>query len=76
MSGNGTGRRGDEVGSRRPARLVAVAVLAFLLFNVPFLAVADQPVRVLGVPLLWGYLFLVWAGVIALVAWAMRDPAP
>lgn len=64
------------MGDRRPARLAAVAVLAFLLFNFPFLALADQPVRVLGVPLLWAYLFVAWAAVIALVAWTVRDPRP
>lgn len=54
------------------APLVAVAVLAFLLFNHPFLAVFDVPARVLGVPVLWTYLLGVWAGVIALVAWVSR----
>lgn len=64
------------MGDRRPARLVAVAVLAFLLFGPLFLALADRPVRVLGVPLLWAYLFLAWAAVIALVARTVRDPHP
>lgn len=54
------------------ARLVAVAVLALALFNYPFLAVFDTDALVLGVPVLWAYLFLVWAGVIALVAWIGR----
>ena len=35
-------------GDRRSARLVAVAVLAAVLFGWPFLVVFDQPVRVLG----------------------------
>jgi hypothetical protein len=54
-------------------RLVAAAALGLLLFNYPFLAVFDVDVRVLGVPLLWAYLFVVWAFVIGLVAWIMRD---
>jgi hypothetical protein len=58
--------------SRTP-RLVAAAVLALLLFNYPFLAVFDVDVRVLGIPLLWAYLFTAWALVIALVAWLARD---
>ena len=63
-----------EVGGRSAARLVAVAVLAFLLFNWPFLAVFDQPVRLLGLPLLWAYLLVAWALVIALVAAITRGP--
>lgn len=52
--------------------LVAVALLAFLLFGWPLLAVFDVPRRVLGVPVLWAYLMLTWAGVIGLVAWTGR----
>ena len=57
----------------RTARLVATAVLALLLFNFPFLAVFDSATLVGGVPLLWAYLFVVWALVIALVAWVVRS---
>lgn len=64
------------MGQRSAARLGAVAVLAFVLFNFPFLAMADKPLRVLGVPLLWAYLLAAWALVIALVAWLVRDPEP
>lgn len=59
--------------SLRSARMVAVAALAVLLFNFPLLALFDVDVRVLGVPLLWAYLFVVWAAVIAVVAWVVRD---
>jgi hypothetical protein len=56
------------------ARLGAVAALALVLFNSPVLAVFDVPERVLGVPVLWAYLLLAWAGVIGLVAWTGREP--
>jgi hypothetical protein len=59
--------------SLRSARMVAVAVLALLLFGFPFMALFDVDVRVLGVPLLWSYLFVAWAAVIALIAWVARD---
>lgn len=62
------------MGQRSAGQLVAVAVLAFLLFNHPFLTVFDKPVQVLGLPLLWAYLLTAWALVIALVAWIVRDP--
>jgi hypothetical protein len=54
-------------------RTVAVAALALLLFNYPLLAVFDVDVSVLGVPLLWAYLFTCWAIVIAVVTWVVRD---
>ena len=59
--------------SLRRARMVAVAALAVLLFGFPLMALFDVDVRVLGVPLLWAYLFTAWAGVIAVVAWVVRD---
>jgi hypothetical protein len=61
------------VGQRSTGQLVAVAVLAFLLFNHPFLTIFDKPVQVLGLPLLWAYLMAAWALVIGLVAWIVRD---
>jgi hypothetical protein len=59
--------------SLRSARMVAVAAAAFLLFGFPFLALFDVDVRVLGVPLLWAYLFVAWSLVIAVIAWVARD---
>lgn len=59
--------------SLRIARMVAVAALALLLFDFPLLALFDVDVRVLGVPLLWVYLFVAWVAVIAVVAWVARD---
>jgi len=50
------------------ARLVAVAVVGFLLFVPPFLSAFNHGARLLGVPVLWAYLFLAWAAVIGLVA--------
>jgi hypothetical protein len=54
-------------------RMVTVAALALLLFNYPLLAVFDVDVSVLGVPLLWAYLFISWVIVIAVVTWVVRD---
>jgi hypothetical protein len=69
------GEVGRIATSRRPStpRLTAAAALALLLFNYPFLALFDLDVRVLGIPLLWAYVFVVWALVVALVAWLVRD---
>ena len=59
--------------SLRSARMVAVAALALLLFGFPLMALFDVDVRVLGVPLLWVYLFASWGVVVAVVAWVVRD---
>ena len=57
----------------RSARMVAVAALALLLFNFPLLALSDVEARVLGVPVLWAYLFTAWVVVIGVIAWATKD---
>jgi hypothetical protein len=42
-------------------RLVAVGALGFLLFGYPLMALFDRDATVLGVPVLWAYLFGAWA---------------
>lgn len=49
-------------------RLGAVAALGLVLIVPPLLSQFDHPDRIFGVPLLWAYLYLVWAVVIVLVA--------
>ena len=58
---------------RTSARLVALAVLAFLLFNYPLLRLFDVNVIVFGVPLVWLYVFVAWGALIALVGLSVRD---
>lgn len=58
---------------RTRTRLVVLAVLAFALFNYPLLHVFDTDVLVLGVPLVWLYVFGSWALLIGLVALTVRD---
>lgn len=53
-------------------RLVAVFLVGFALFNYPVLSLFDRPVTLFGVPLVFAYLFLVWAGVILLMAWVVE----
>jgi len=59
--------------SLRHHRMVAVAALALLLFGFPFMTLFDVNLRVLGVPLLWAYLFVAWGLVIGLIAWTVPD---
>ena len=49
------------------ARFVALFLLGAVAFNPPLLAVFDVDTLVLGVPLLYVYLFAAWAVLIALV---------
>jgi len=57
---------------RRSERLVALAVLGLLLFDYPILSLFSSDERVLGIPVLYAYLFTTWALLIALMALAVR----
>ena len=49
-------------------RLVAVFVAGWLLLNFPLLALWDRDATVFGLPLFPAALFVLWAGLIALLA--------
>jgi hypothetical protein len=49
--------------------LVALFALGLVLLSWPLLTVVNRPVAVLGIPVLVLYLFLVWAGIIAVLVW-------
>jgi hypothetical protein len=53
---------------RSNERLVALFLLGLLLFLPPLLLVFNRPDRVIGIPALYLYIFVVWAGLIALSA--------
>lgn len=56
----------------RTQQLIALFALGVVLFTHPVLSLFDRPVAVLGVPLLYAYLFAAWALVIGLMAWAVE----
>jgi len=58
--------------SRKGPRLVALFLLGCLLFNYPMLALFNVRGTVLGIPLLYAYLFFAWALLITLVALVME----
>jgi hypothetical protein len=58
--------------NRTQEQLVALFVLGALLLLPPLLAIFNRPVRVLGVPVLYLYLFVAWAAVIGLTAAVAR----
>jgi hypothetical protein len=49
-------------------RLIALFLLGCLLFNYPLFALFEGRVYVLGVPLVYTYVFAAWALLIALMA--------
>jgi len=56
----------------RGVRLVCLFLLGCLLFNYPLLALFNVRASVFGVPILYAYLFVAWALLIALVAAVME----
>ena len=53
-------------------RLVALFLLGAALFNYPLLALFNRAAQVLGIPLLYAYIFGAWALLIALLALAVE----
>ena len=53
---------------RKGQRLVALCMLGTMLFNFPLLTLFNVPGTVFGVPLLYAYIFVAWATMIALMA--------
>jgi hypothetical protein len=49
-------------------RFVALCMLGLLLFNYPILALFNLSGTVFGVPVLYAYIFIAWAALIALMA--------
>lgn len=47
-------------------RLVGLFLLGLLLFNFPFLSLFNRPVLVLGIPVLYLFLFAAWSLIIFL----------
>jgi predicted permease len=52
----------------RGQRLVVLFILGCLLFNYPVLSLFNVAAEVLGVPLLYAYIFAAWALLVALMA--------
>ena len=53
---------------KKGQRLVALCMLGMLLFNFPVLALFNVPGTLFGVPVLYAYIFMAWAAMIALMA--------
>ena len=58
--------------ARQNKRLVGLFLLVFVLFNYPLLSLFNHETMVLGMPLLFFYIFTAWALLILLAAIATR----
>ena len=54
-------------------RFVALCMLGLLLFNYPILALFNVTGTVFGVPLLYAYVFIAWAVLIAMMAFVAES---
>jgi hypothetical protein len=52
----------------RGQRFIALCMLGTLLFNYPFLALFNVKGSIAGIPVLYAYIFIAWAALIALMA--------
>ena len=52
----------------KSARFVGICMLGMVLFNYPVLALFNVSGTLLGVPVLYAYIFMAWAALIALMA--------
>ena len=53
---------------RKGQRFIALCMLGMVLFNFPVLALFNVGGTVLGVPVLYAYLFAAWAAMIGVMA--------
>jgi len=56
-------------GKAKEQRFIALCMLGLVLFNFPVLALFNVDATLLGVPLLYAYLFVAWAFLIAILAY-------
>jgi hypothetical protein len=55
-------------------RMIALFLLGVLGFNAPLLSIFNTDARLLGIPMLYFYLFVAWAALIVLMACTTRRP--
>ena len=53
-------------------KLAALFLLGVVLFNYPILSLFNKATSALGIPVVYVYIFLAWAGVIGAVAWIVE----
>lgn len=56
-------------------RLVLVFLLGLVLLNDPVMSLFDKGISISGMPLIYLYLMVVWAGLIGLIGWTVGRSA-
>ena len=54
-------------------KMLALCMFGMLLFNYPMLALFNAPASVFGVPVLYAYIFIAWAVLVALMAFVAES---
>lgn len=45
---------------RHEQKLVLVSIIVFILLNIPIILLFDQSDKVMGIPMIYTYIFMVW----------------
>jgi hypothetical protein len=61
-----------EKAKLKEQRLVALCILGCVLFNYPVLAIFNVSATVVGIPVLYAYIFVAWGLLIASMAFAVE----
>ncbi|WP_024741933.1 hypothetical protein [Tenacibaculum maritimum] len=51
---------------RHEQKLIVLSILLFLLFNIPFIFIANTDEDIIGIPMLYFFIFSVWLLAIAI----------
>lgn len=62
--------------SPRQRRLAGAFVFGWIFFNYPIFSLFNLPLAWAGIPLLYGYVFLLWAVLIGVIMLAARRAPP
>ncbi len=63
-------------GGRQTDRIITLVIVAALAFNYPLLSLFGSSTLILGIPVLYLYLFVAWAVLIGLMRAVMINPGP
>lgn len=47
---------------RHKQKLVIISIILFIMFNAPFLLLFNRADQVLGFPMIYTYIFMIWLG--------------
>ena len=53
-------------------KLAALFLLGVVLFNYPILSLFNKATSAFGIPVVYVYIFVAWAGLIGVVAWIVE----